>query len=172
MYRERILRTLVMERRLLVVFVVFYGYSNDNYNTILPRDDKYIVAIWINYSLYLKHTICRCLYYVIKKDDIFSILNRGVKDTINVFCRIILEDIIWWEIHLVVGQSGTKAHWADPSTLFQQNHLGVLVKVWCFRTVQDNIMSKDSYSPLDVIRNEDVADASLLSLHGENNRYY
>ena len=34
-----------MERRLLVVFVVFYGYSNDNYNTILPRDDKYIVAI-------------------------------------------------------------------------------------------------------------------------------
>ena len=40
---------------------------------------------------------------------------------------------------------------------------------WCFRTVQDNIISKDKDSPLIVPINEYVTVASLIDLHGNYN---
>ena len=45
------------------------------------------------------------------------------------------------------------------------------MKIWCFITVQYIILSKDTYYPLVVVINEDVAAASLLSLNGNNKKY-
>ena len=60
-------------KRIDVFLVAFDGASNDNNDVIILRYGKDIVSIYIKYSLYLNHTIYLCLYYVIKKDNIFSI---------------------------------------------------------------------------------------------------
>ena len=114
------------------------------------------INIIINQTLFLKVYCYQGLLdwdkCIIKAKNSFRIESLVVK----VWCFKTV--VVIRDIPMVI-----KAHLVKPSCFF------VYPKISIIKT-QDIVMSKDTYYPVVISRNEDVASASLLYSHGENKK--